>query len=140
MVLKPPAVLKAEAVEEHRQTLAALRRLGQRCATELGATSVLLFGSRARADWHRSSDCDVIVVSDAFEGTSFPNRWKAIYEGWSGGVDLNPIGMTAAEFELGKQGNGIVAMALADGAIELLELEVPDRGKSSFPTGRQSVA
>ena len=125
-MLKPPAILRAEADEEHGQALAAVRQLARRCAAELAATSVLLFGSRARANWHRSSDCDVIVVSDAFAGMSFSGRWNAIYERWSGGVDLNPIGMTAAEFELGKDGAGIVAMALADGVIELLELAKPE--------------
>ena len=40
---------------------------------------------------------------------------------WEQVADLNPIGVTPAEFAMGQQGSGIVAMALADGVIELLE-------------------
>lgn len=120
-MLKPPAVLKAEAAEEHRLAIAAAGRLARRCGDELGAISVLLFGSRARTDWHRGSDCDVLVVSGTFEGMSFAERWKAIDDRWDRIVDLNPIGITPAEFEVGKQGSGIVAMALADGVVELLQ-------------------
>ena len=107
MVLKPPAILRAEAEEEQRRAISAARLLGRRCAEELGAVRVLLFGSRARADWHRSSDCDVLVVSDAFEGMTLSDRWKAIHDRWDRVVELNPIGITPAEFELGKRGSGI---------------------------------
>ena len=120
MVLKPPAILKAEAAEQHREVLVAARALARRCRAELGACSVLLFGSRARVDWHRDSDCDVVVISPSFEGMTFAERWKLIYDRWDRPVDLNPIGVTPEEFEAGKEGSGIVAMALADGVIELL--------------------
>ena len=120
-MLKPPAILRAEAGDEHQRTLVAARLLARRCATELGAQSVLLFGSRARADWHRGSDCDVLVISETFAGMPFSERWKEIHDRWEQVVDLNPIGITPAEFAMGQQGSGIVAMALADGVIELLE-------------------
>ncbi len=120
MVLNQPAVLKAEAAEEQRLVIEALTKLARLCSSELGATSVLLFGSRARSDWHRGSDCDVLVVSEVFERMTLGERWRAVYGLWDGPVDLSPIAATPAEFEFGKQGSGIVAMALADGVIELL--------------------
>lgn len=121
MVLKPASILKADAAAEHFAALKEARSLAGRLRDELGAISVLLFGSRVRGDWHRGSDCDVIVVSDWFQDRPIADRWMAVYEQWTGPVELDPIAVTPVEFGRARQGTGIIAMALADGVVELLE-------------------
>ncbi len=68
----------------------------------------------------RGSDCDVLVVSERFEEMTLSERWWDVYRRWEGPVELSPIAVTPDEFERGKRGSGIVAMALADGVLELL--------------------
>ena len=118
-MLTPPAELKRAALAEHEATLAAALRLAERAVSELGASRVLLFGSRARDDWRRGSDCDVIAVSTRFEAVDRFERYNAIYDLWDGPVDIEPIGLTPAEFDRSAAGTGIVAMALDGGVIEL---------------------
>jgi predicted nucleotidyltransferase len=120
-VLKPIAVVRAEAQEEHRLTIEAAFRLARCCRDELGATAVYLFGSRARKDWHRYSDCDVFVLSDRFQGMKPWESWQLIEPLWDGPVDLQPHGLTVAAFENARDKGGLVSMALVDGMISLLE-------------------
>lgn len=119
MVLTPPAELKRAAEAEHEATLEAARGLAARAVSELGASRVLLFGSRARDDWRRGSDCDVIAVSTRFESMDRGARYNAIYDLWDGPVDIEPIGLTPAEFDRSAAGAGIVAMALDGGVVDL---------------------
>ena len=120
MALKPIEVVRAEAQEEHHLTLAAARRLALRCRDELDAAQVYLFGSRAREDWHRGSDCDVMVLSERFAGLKSWESWQLIEPLWDGPVDIQPVGLTPAVFESARDKGGLVTMALADGVVELL--------------------
>lgn len=122
MVLKPAAILKSEAREEHKATLAAARRFAQRCRDEFGACQVYLFGSRARDDWHRGSDCDVFVISESFSGTPLFSRPVPLYLMWDGpaGVGIEPVCLTPQEFEDARDKGGLVTYALADGILPLL--------------------
>ena len=119
-MLTPPAELKRAAVAEHEATLAATRRLAERAVTELSASRVFLFGSRARDDWHRGSDCDVIAVSTRFENMDRSQRYNALYDLWDGPVDIEPVALTPSEFERSASRSGIVAMTLDGGVVELV--------------------
>ena len=118
-MLTPPAELKRVALAEHEATLAAARHLAARAVSELGASKVLLFGSRARDDWRRGSDCDVIAVSTRFEAMDRFERYNAIYDLWDGPVDIEPVALSPAEFARSAARSGIVAMALDGGVVEL---------------------
>ncbi len=118
-MLQPPAELRRAARDEHEATLEAARRLAVRAVAELGATRVLLFGSRARDDWRRGSDCDIIAVSTRFEGMDLWQRYYALYDRWDGPVDIEPFALTPDEFERSASRTGIAALALGHGAIEL---------------------
>ena len=119
MVLRPPAELRREALAEHEAVLAAARRLAARAVAELGATRVLLFGSRARDDWRRGSDCDVIAVSERFAAMDRFERWNALFDLWDGPVDIEPVGLTPEEFARSASRAGIVALALDGSALDL---------------------
>lgn len=121
-MLKPAAILKAEAQAEHEAVMAAVRRFARRCAEQFAASEVYLFGSRARGNWRRGSDADVIVVSERFAGVPMPARPVPLYALWDGPpmTGIEPICLTPEEFEAAKGRVGIVAMAFADGAVPLL--------------------
>ncbi|MFN0095225.1 MAG: nucleotidyltransferase domain-containing protein [Dehalococcoidia bacterium] len=105
---------------EQQSALEAASRLAECVHRELSATAVYLFGSRARTDWHRGSDLDLIVVSDRFAGLKPWESWLLIEPFWDGPVDLQPCGLTPAQFEQAKGKGGLVDMAIADGMISLL--------------------
>ena len=119
-MLTPPAELKRAAIAEHEATLAAARHLAERAVTGLNASKVLLFGSRARDDWRRGSDCDVIAVSTRFENMDRSQRYNALFDLWDGPVDIEPVALTPSEFERSASRSGIVAMALYGGVVELV--------------------
>jgi predicted nucleotidyltransferase len=121
MALKPARILREEADEEQRQALAAAERFATWARKNLSASRVILFGSRARRDWHRRSDCDILVVSEEFAGIPVYRRplYKDLDRAWDGPVSLNPVCHTAAEFERSRSAGHIAAMALAEGGRDL---------------------
>jgi predicted nucleotidyltransferase len=121
MTLKRAAVLRNEAVAEHRQTLDAASRFAAWARANLNASRVILFGSRARTDWHWRSDCDILIVSEEFAAIPVFKRplYKDLDQAWDGPVSLNPVCHTAAEFERSRAAGHIAAMALAEGGRDI---------------------
>ena len=82
--------------------------------------TVILFGSRARGDFLKDSDYDLIVVSKAFEGKQFTDRSTEVLkllfkEGIVGDFEIPCY--TPKEFERKKRMIGIVREALKEGII-----------------------
>lgn len=123
MPLKPASQLRAEAREEHGEVLQAARRFAQRAAKQFEATAVYLFGSRARDDWRRGSDADLLVVSNHFAGMSQYERALVLSYLWDGPVGCEAMGATPGEFEQGRYRAGIVSMAIEDGMLQLWPAE-----------------
>jgi uncharacterized protein len=71
----------------------------------------ILFGSRARDDWLYSSDIDLIIVSDDFEGIGFLDRISLIAHKWDNPIVLSPICYTRDEFNRKKEEIGLVKEA-----------------------------
>ncbi len=87
---------KAAALEHIQAFREALARQGVR------ASSLVLFGSYARGNWHEGSDIDVIVISPDFDGMGYWQRIdamaNAIAEIWQ---PIESIAMTPEEWERG---------------------------------------
>ncbi|HKZ60375.1 MAG TPA: nucleotidyltransferase domain-containing protein [Candidatus Thermoplasmatota archaeon] len=62
-------------------------------------SKVLLFGSRARAEHLATSDVDLLIVSDAFEGIPWRLRLQLVVKMWDGDVALEPLCYTETEFQ-----------------------------------------
>lgn len=77
----------------------------------------VLFGSRARGNALKSSDYDILFVSNAFTGDVF-HRISDVIDLWSGKGCVEPICFTISEFEanLGSY-NAIVWESLKDGKV-----------------------
>lgn len=103
----------------------ALERFARKLSTEIGASRVLLFGSRARDQAQTDSDYDLIIVSDQFSGVDPLRRGIGLrplwYEtGGDGPMDL--ICLTPEEFSEAQGRISLVATVLPD-AIDLLTLD-----------------
>jgi len=89
-----------------------VRRVGKKYRLQ----KALLFGSRARGDFLKESDYDVILVSDDFEGVFFTDRIAKMYEFWNNyPIDIEPLCYTKKEFEKKKREIGIVSQAVKEG-------------------------
>ena len=81
---------------------------------------IILFGSRARGDYLKASDYDLIVVSSSFRGIHFLDRLTMLFELWDYDFDLDILAYTPEEFEEKKNEIGVVNEAVKEG-IELLK-------------------
>jgi predicted nucleotidyltransferase len=66
---------------------------------EIGVDQVLLFGSTAKGERHESSDVDLIVVSEAFEGMPQLKRLGFLQHRWRYREDLEAFAYTPSEFK-----------------------------------------
>lgn len=89
----------------------------RRLHEEVGAVTVILFGSRARGDWLKESDYD-FIVAPRFEGVHFASRPVELYKYWRGHPGVELLCYTPEEFERQKEQIGIVQEAVREG-IEL---------------------
>ncbi|MBE0446644.1 MAG: nucleotidyltransferase domain-containing protein [Actinobacteria bacterium] len=59
---------------------------------------IILFGSRAKNNALKDSDCDFIIVSPDFEGVFFTSCTKMLYDYWHLPQALEALCYTPAEF------------------------------------------
>jgi hypothetical protein len=96
-----------------------------RLRSEVGATRVLLFGSRARGTHQPDSDRDLIIVSERFAGIEPPRRaigLRALWREASGYGPMDLICVTPEEFARAQAGITLIAAVPPD-AIDLLLVE-----------------
>ncbi|MBI2901520.1 MAG: nucleotidyltransferase domain-containing protein [Planctomycetes bacterium] len=91
-----------------RQTLPRLRRAW-------APESVWIFGSRARGDALESSDLDVLVVSSAFEGVPWLERFPRVFRSVGPMPGVEALYYTPREFRERRREIGIVAEAVREG-------------------------
>jgi len=78
---------------------------------------IILFGSRARGDYFKTSDIDLLIVSSKFEGMEWRRRVSKVFGRWDKKEMLEPLCYTPAEFEERKGELGIVRRAVEEGII-----------------------
>ena len=86
----------------------------------------ILFGSRARGDWLKESDWDLLLVSPDFAGLSFQERIKRALDSWKGPMDLEVLCYTPEELSRKSRQIGIVQTALREG-IEIFSSHRPNQ-------------
>ncbi len=84
---------------------------------QLQPEQVLLFGSRARGEAHCSSDLDVIVVAQAFEGVPFLRRMPMMLRLARFPRHIDYLCYTPAEFEQAIQTSTLVNAAVREGRV-----------------------
>lgn len=76
---------------------------------------ILLFGSRARGDNLKSSDYDLLVLSDAFGGVGFRDRITAVFSLIDRPVNVEMICLTHDEFKARKNELSIIGVIAKEG-------------------------
>jgi len=75
-----------------------IRTFSEKVKKRYPGAKVYLFGSRARDDWLKDSDYDIIVISDKFKDKKVLERSKKFYPLWNNPEDLELIAYTSKEF------------------------------------------
>jgi predicted nucleotidyltransferase len=92
-------VTHALIVESKRPLMDRLTDFIEKLDAEIGVDQVLLFGSTAKGERHESSDVDLIVVSEAFEGMPQLKRLGFLQHRWRYREDLEAFAYTSSEFK-----------------------------------------
>jgi uncharacterized protein len=79
--------------------------------------TIILFGSRARGDFLKNSDYDLIIVSPEFQDVHFLERIYQLLEFWDYDWDVDLLPYTPEEFEKKKNQIGIVNQAVKEGLV-----------------------
>jgi len=83
--------------ELYEEVVRKLKELITETADKLKPKLVILYGSFVRGDWHKSSDLDVLLVSDNIP-PNFKDRWDLLYTVIMG-FPIEPHIYTTQEFE-----------------------------------------
>ncbi len=81
---------------------------------KFGIERVIFFGSRARGDFNKDSDFDIIAISKNFKDVKWHRRPLEIYLNWDYGYSLEVLCYTPEEFERLKKKIGIVREAVKE--------------------------
>ena len=82
---------------------------------KINVERIVFFGSRARGNFHKDSDFDLIIVSKKFENLRQDRRVLLSYKLWKNDFALELLCYTPKEFEERKNGLNIVSEALKTG-------------------------
>ena len=82
---------------------------------------IILFGSRARDDYRKDSDYDLIIVADSFSKQHIHDRAVAVYAVKNILESIDVICYAPEEFEKMRNQLGIINQAMKEG-IDLLEI------------------
>jgi hypothetical protein len=94
-----------------------IRGIVDRIKDEFKPKLVILFGSRARGDYLKDSDYDLIIVSERFKNFDFRERIVKVYELVDRPVRLDVLCYTPEEFERKKNQICIVKKAVEEGKV-----------------------
>ncbi len=76
---------------------------------------LILFGSRAKGNYHKWSDIDLIIVSPKFRKLNFFKRGAKMYDYWNLNYPVDFLCYTPEEFKILKKQITIVREALKEG-------------------------
>ncbi len=90
-------------------------RFKTRLIKRVAPTEILVFGSRAAGTHLHSSDIDLVIVSDEFEGMPWIARLHLVLSLWDGDLTIEPLCYTEAEFAKRSKEVSIVREAVRTG-------------------------
>jgi len=96
---------------------ARLTRFRRRLEAMIPVERLIVFGSTVAGPRHADSDVDLILVSAAFRGQDYRERYPPLADLWEEGAPLDLICLTPEEFEERRQGITLVSVALREGVL-----------------------
>jgi len=98
-----------------KRTLKLLKNHLKFLKKKFNPEKIILFGSRARGDYLKGSDIDLLIVSNKFKEIPFRERMIKAYGMWDKKQDLEQICYTPEEFKKKKKEIGIIKQAIKEG-------------------------
>ncbi|MEA1998800.1 MAG: nucleotidyltransferase domain-containing protein [Euryarchaeota archaeon] len=92
-------------------------RIVDRIKEKFEPEKVILFGSRARGDYLKDSDHDLMVISRRFKGHDFRTRIIKLYELIDEPINIDILCYTPEEFEERSKALCIVKRACEEGVL-----------------------
>jgi len=94
----------------------SVRQVIRRIIVEYAPERIILYGSRARGDYHRHSDIDILIIKDTPE--PFLRRLDAVLDLCDGTEAIEPRVYTPAEIaRMQSEGNDFIRSVLAEGVV-----------------------
>lgn len=76
---------------------------------------IILFGSRARGDYFKDSDYDILIIANSFKKMGLHDRSVSVYHLKNVPVGMDIICLTPEEFEQKKKQFGTIQQAAKEG-------------------------
>ena len=100
-----------------REAVRVINDFVKKIKKKFSINKVIFFGSRANDEYLKSSDIDLVIVSDDFEGIDFSKRISMIYNYWDFKYAVDFLCYTKKEFEKFSKMITIAREALRKGII-----------------------
>jgi|SRR3989344_1091238 len=94
-----------------------LREFKKELSGEIKVDKIIFFGSRARGDFRKESDVDLIIVSKDFKNKNFLKRAVGMYKHWSLDYPIDFLCYSTDEFKILEKRISIVSHALKEGVV-----------------------
>lgn len=104
--------------KEKTELIKDLRKFIKKVRKNIKVSKFILFGSRARGNYRKDSDVDLLVISKDFKNKKFFKRSPPLYLSWDYPYEVDIICLTPTELEKKKREIGAIKQALQEG-IEL---------------------
>ncbi|MBN1941179.1 MAG: nucleotidyltransferase domain-containing protein [Candidatus Diapherotrites archaeon] len=101
-----------------KKTDAKIKEFVKKVKKKYPIEKAIFFGSRARGDYLKKSDYDIILVSEKFKDLRFTERTAKMYEFWKHAQNIDAFCYTPEEFAAKSKEYGTMKSALKEG-IEL---------------------
>jgi len=100
---------------DKEENLSIVERFKKVLSSVFSFDRLILFGSRARGDFERDSDFDLIIVSEEFKGIESYKRLSRVRRYWDADYPVDMICLTSEEFEKMKSRPTIIKLANEEG-------------------------
>lgn len=101
---------------DKKKNVSIVRKFKDVVMGKISLSKLILFGSRARGDFGKDSDFDLIIVSDDFEGIRSYKRGARLRADWGYEYSVDMLCLTQNEFNKVKDNRQtIIGLAVKEG-------------------------
>ncbi|ATZ61002.2 MAG: hypothetical protein DDT33_01407 [Firmicutes bacterium] len=102
-------------MDRKKDVIKDLRDFRKKSSKHTSIERMIFFGSRAKGEYEKHSDIDLIIVSPKFKGLKFRKRPLLLYDSWDLDYPVDFLCYTPEEFEKKKKQITIVREAVEEG-------------------------
>ena len=100
---------------DKEKNLSIVERFKRILSKSFSFDKLILFGSRARKDFDKDSDFDLIIISEEFKGVKNYKRLSQVRRYWDADYPVDIVCLTTDEFEKMKNRPTIIKLASEEG-------------------------